>query len=368
MRIIDQSIIYENPLPQLRSRHSFFPNLCELPDGTLMAVHAIGQAFESVDSASYVSFSEDGGKTWSQPAPMFEKSALACPVTDYCKACVLPDGRLAALGYAYLRPDPELPIGNPVNGGVLDDFIFWAESADNGRTWSGMRKIPCAWGPHAEASAALTVLRDGTWITPITGFPDWNGNLHGRLCGRALRSEDRGQTWDDSAVCMSFPGDHITCYEQRMCQLASGVIVCIGWNEDLRSGERLENHYTFSCDNGRTFSDPQSTGVRGQASSVCALDGERLLALHAVRRDTDRPGIYGFVIDFSEKTWKIVDRAILWEPAVPMVKDAKMAEIFSFLKFGQPGAILLKNGDVMLSFWYAENGQYRTAAMRIALN
>ncbi len=33
MRITESSIIYDNPLPQLRSRHSFFPWLCELPDG-----------------------------------------------------------------------------------------------------------------------------------------------------------------------------------------------------------------------------------------------------------------------------------------------------------------------------------------------
>jgi hypothetical protein len=51
-----------------------------------------------------------------------------------------------------------------------------------------------------------------------------------------------------------------------------------------------------------------------------------------------------------------------------MIKDTKMAEIFSFLKFGQPGAILLADGDVMMSHWYAEQGQYRTVATRIALS
>ena len=368
MRITESSIIYDNPLPQLRSRHSFFPWLCELPDGSLMAVHAVGQAFESVDSTSCVSFSRDGGKTWTAPKVMFDTAGLSCPVTDYCKAVPLPDGRLIALGYAYLRPDPEKPIGNPENGGLLDDFLFWAESRDNGQTWSEMRPIPCAWGAHAEASAPLTVLQDGSWITPITGFPDWNGNLTGRLCGRALRSYDRGRTWNDDAVCMAFPGDHVTCYEQRMCQLASGAILCIGWNEDTQSGERLENHYTVSWDNGRSFSAPVSTGVRGQASSLCALDGDRLLALHAVRRDTDRPGIYGYVVDFSKRTWNVVDQALLWEPNVPMVKDGRMAEIFSFLKFGQPGAIRLRSGEVMMSFWYAENGQYKTVSARIALD
>jgi len=152
-----------------------------------------------------------------------------------------------------------------------------------------------------------------------------------------------------------------------MCQLDSGMIVCIAWNEDSATGERMANHFTYSCDNGKTWSAPESTGIFGQASSVCAIGGERLLALHAIRRDTDRPGIYGYIVDLSKKTWNIVDSAVLWEPSVPVVKDAKMAEIFAFLKFGQPGAIKLANGDIMMSHWYAQEGQYKTVATRIEL-
>lgn len=364
MKVISTSLIYENPLPQLVSKQSMFPSLCELPDGTIAASMAIGQAFESVDSSSFITFSSDGGVTWSEPSRMFPDIG---DITDYCKITLLPDGRLAALGYAYIRSNPDLPIGNPETGGLLDDFVFISVSDDMGKTWSGMQKIECAWGPHIEASAPLTVLGDGTFITPITGFPDWDGNMHGRICGRALRSEDGGKTWDDSAVCMDFGDNSTTCYEQRICRLDSGTIICVGWNEDTAEGKRLENHYTVSADNGKTWSKPFSTGIMGQASSVCALGGERLLALHSVRRDTDRPGIYACVVDFSEKKWNITEKKLVWEPDFAVMKDSKMAEIFSFLKFGQPGAILLKDGSVLMSHWYAKEGLYKTAATRISL-
>ena len=104
-----------------------------------------------------------------------------------------------------------------------------------------------------------------------------------------------------------------------------------------------------------------------QTPSVCALGGEKLLALHAIRRDTNRPGIYAYVIDFSEKTWKIVDEAVVWEPATPVLKDTKMAEIFAFLKFGQPSAIKLQDGDLLMTHWYAQDGLYRTVTTRIEL-
>ena len=48
-----------------------------------------------------------------------------------------------------------------------------------------------------------------------------------RRCGRLLRTDDGGRTWNDDAVCMDFPSGDVTCYEQRLCQLASGTIVCI---------------------------------------------------------------------------------------------------------------------------------------------
>lgn len=159
----------------------------------------------------------------------------------------------------------------------------------------------------------------------------------------------------------------MTCYEQRMCQLDSGALVCIGWNENTETGERLDNHYTFSCDRGKTWSRPISTGVRGQASSVCALGGDRLLALHAVRRDTERPGIYGYVVGFSHRTWEIQDKMLIWEPETPVLRDDKMAEVFAYLKFGQPGAIRTRDGRILMSHWYAQDGQYKTVCTRIEI-
>ena len=366
MKILHSANIFDNPLPQLRSRQSFFPFIAECKDGTLIASFQIGEAFESVDATSFASFSTDGGKTWSVPTAIFDKSDYTRPVSDCCKPTVLPDGRLIAFGYAYYRDNPDFPLGNPETGGLLDDFIFYMISEDNGKTWSKPVEVECAWGPHVEASAPITVLKNGSWVSPITGFPAWDGSATGPMCGRLMRSDDNGKTWSDDAICMEFD-EAVTCYEQRVCELESGTLINIGWNENTVTGDRMQNHYTVSYDGGKTWSKPIPTGILGQASSVCAIGGERLLALHAVRRDTDRPGIYACVVDFSDKTWNIVEKELIWEPNMPMIKDTKMAEIFSFLKFGQPGAILLSDGDVMMSHWCAENGTYKTVATRIKL-
>lgn len=367
MKALHRGVIYENPLPQLRSRQSIFPSLLQLPDGDILASHAIGEAFESVDARSYLSISRDGGRSFALLGPMFTEKEALPHHSESCKLTLLPDGRLCALGYAYDRQNPSLPLGNPETGGLLEDLVFISYSSDDGRHWSPWQSIDCAWGPHVEASAPLTLLCDGSWVSPITGFPDWEGNLTGRLCGRLLRSDDQGASWSDDVLCMAFPGDEITCYEQRLCQLDSGALVCIGWNENVVTGQRLSNHFTLSTDGGRSFSAPRSTGVMGQASSVCALGGEKLLALHALRRDTDAPGIYAHIVDLSKERWDIQEEYLLWAPDAPVRRDKSMAEIFAFLRFGQPSAIRLADGNALCCFWLQEDGQYKTVSVLLEL-
>lgn len=362
MQQLFSTYVYENPLPQLRARNSAFLHLCQLPGGRILAAHQMGQAFESVDGTTFLSESDDGGRTWSAPRQAFDKSGEDVPLTDCAKLTPLPDGRLLAFGYEFFRRNPDLPIGNPQTGGLLDDQVYFSLSEDGGRTWSKHQTVPTAWNGHTEASAPLSILQDGSWATPITGFPNWEGKPVSRNCGRLLRSRDQGRTWNDGAVCMEFPGDAVTCYEQRMCQLEDGTLAVIGWNEDTASGKRLNNHVTISRDNGRTFSAPIDTGVHGQAASILAVGGGRVLSLHAVRRDTDAPGIYACLASLSGGGWETLAFERIWAPDAPMSQNLKAAEVFSFLKFGQPGLIRLASGEFLMYHWVCEDGCYKTCA------
>lgn len=367
MKVLFSSAIYENPLPQLRAVCSAFPGACVLEDGRILVLHQMGQAFESVDGTSVASFSEDGGKTWSEPVKLFDKSNEPVPITDLSKPTVLNDGSIMAFGYQFYRHDENLPIGNPETGGLLSDDIFYSVSRDGGNSWSERVTVPSCFKNSVEASAPVTVLSDGSLASVITGFSEWDGTPAARNCGRLIRSYDLGKTWDDSTVCTAFPNDEVTCYEQRMCQTQDGTIAVISWNENLRTGERMNNHVTFSFDNGKTFTDPVDTEIRGQASSILALDGSKVMTVHAMRRDTDMPGIYVAVADISGGRWQLISKELVWQPSVPVTKDTKMAEIFSFLKFGQPSAVRLADGSFLMTHWSCENGLYKTLATRFEL-
>lgn len=367
MKQIFSSIIYENPLPQLYPMNSAFPNVCQLSDGRLLAAHQMGVAFESIDGTTCLSESLDGGKTWSKPWKAFDKSSQSRPTSECAKVTELPDGRLVLLGYEFYRDDPELALANPETGGLLEDVVFWAESRDGGRSWSERHPIANAWHGHTEASAPIAVLRDGSWATPIAGFLAWDGSEASKNCGRLLRSYDQGKTWNDDTICMEFPGNTVLCYEQRLCQLEDGTLVVAAWNEDIATGERLHNHIAISTDNGKSFSAPIDTGVQGQASGIVALDGTKVLTLHAIRRDTDEPGVYACVADVAGGQWKLLSKEKIWAPNVPVVRNTKMAELFAFIKFGQPGAVRLSDGSIMVTLWICEEGCYKTLAAQYTL-
>ena len=366
MKQITSSYIYENPLPQLYPMNSAFPNVVELPDGRLLAAHQMGVAFESVEGATHICESTDGGKTWSKPWRAFPVEQ-GRPISECAKLTLLPDGRLLLLGYAFYRDNPELALANAQTGGLLDNFVFWAESTDGGKTWSEKRQIPNAWEGHTEASAPIYVLQDGSWATPLAGFPDWEGNKASKDCGRLVRSYDQGKTWNDDTICMEFPGNTVLCYEQRMCQLEDGTLVVVAWNEDTATGERLHNHISISTDNGKTFSAPIDTGIQGQSTGIVALDGTKIMTMHAVRRDTDEPGVYACIADVAGGEYKLLSKERIWKPNTPMTRNTTFAEIFAFIKFGQPGVVRLSDGSIMMTLWICEEGCYKTWAAKYEL-
>lgn len=358
VKVVESGVIYENPLPNLRSRHAYFPSVLQLPDKSIIVDYVVGEAFESVDLTTNISRSYDMGKTWGNTCEMYVKTQKKILTSDMLKISHVSGNDLIAFGYEFFRNDINIPIGNTKTGGVLDNQVIFITSGDLGETWSEPRNIKTSFNGPVEASAPITILKDGSWVTPIANMPDWEGRIDEGFCGRLLRSRDKGITWEDETITMRFPKKGTTVFEQRICVTEGGNIVLIAWNEDSTNGMNYCNHFTISI-NGYSFTEPKPTGIMGQASSLTSIGGEEILALHCIRKETNKPGIYAYIVDVSKNIWDIESEEVIWEPNQPVIKDNTMAEIFSYLKFGQPTAIRLSDGSFFMTHWAIENGQGR---------
>jgi len=365
---IDEHTIYENPLPQLRSRHAMFPGLVQLPSGELIALFVLGEAFESVDSRTVISRSRDLGKSWQFEGELYDMARLNLdhPVSECLKPTLLKDGSLIAIGYRCHRQDPDLPIGNPQTRGILpgDDMVSF--SKNDGSTWSIPRIIEHGYPELLEASAPCIELSSGDILETSAPFKAWDGSNPTGQIGILLRSTNKGKTWDASGRFLTATDKPITPWESRICEMQPGRLVVIFWAFDMAANKHLPNQVVVSHDDGHTWSKPIDTGHMGQASNLMWLGDEQLLTIHAHR--AGKVGLYVRLIDFKNDKWKVAEETVIWGKAPAQDTSKSIIEQFAGLKFGQPSLLRLNNGQILATHWCVENCLGKIKTHRLKLN
>ena len=364
IEVVEHAAVYENPMPHLRSRHGYFPGAVQLPSGNLLALVAIGEAFESVDLSTHVLRSADLGRSWELEGTLYDKSTDPVPITDGMKPAVLSDGSLIATGYRFHRRDPDLAIANPETNGLLPGDNVVAFSGDEGRTWTGPEVMSLSRPEILELAGPCIELRNGDLLCSGSLFPMWDGSNPSGTNGVLIRSRDKGRTWDDRTFFF-VSEDRLVPYESRLCEMQDGRVVAMSWVFDHDAGKSLTNHVTVSHDNGQTWSAPIDTGLWGQASNLMWLGEDRLLSIHC-QREGD-VGLYVRVVDFAGDTWRVLAEENVWSE-VASHQVTGMANIHKSVKFGQPSLLKLTNGDILAIHWSVEDGLGRIPMHRLRLN
>jgi len=363
---VEPHLVYENPEPHVHSRHGYHPGITELPNGELIALFLLAEAFEAPNGTTYVSRSRDMGRSWELQGPLYNKSIIGHETTDTLKPCVLRNGSLIATGYRFDRFNLEEAIAIPETGGFQPGDNIVSFSADAGHTWTCPTVIPRSYPELLELSGSCLHTGSGDLVM-TAGFynlPD-GSNPTGRF-GAVLRSRDSGKSWDDRTFFV--PPGTITPWETRVCEMQPGRLVAIIWAYDDRNRCHLSNHVTVSHDNGYSWSPLIDTGHMGQASNLLYLSGEYLLSIHAHRAED--PGLYVRVVDFSKDRWKVVTEAVIWGRTLGQQtqEGQQTAQMFTSLRLGQPSIFQLRNGEFLASHWSVEDGQGKIRAHRLRVD
>jgi len=365
IEVTDRHVVYENPQPQNRARHGYFPGLVNLPSGDLLALFALGEALEAANITTVVSRSHDRGRSWTFEGPLHEKDAAHPYDADWLKPTLLADGTIIATGYSFHRTDPDQTVVSP-DGGLRDGDNLVSFSRDEGRTWTRPEVVPRSCPELIEQSGPSIQLRRGTILLSGSLCPMWDGTSPSGPVGILSRSDDGGATWDDRGRFYEDKKGNYVPAEPRLCEVQDDRVVALVWTFDFFGNRSSTNHVTVSDDGGRTWSDPIDTGIQGQASNLTHLEGDLLLSIHSHREGKDI-GLYVRVVDFSEDTWRTIKEMKVWGGA-PAMNTSDYTNMGQNLKFGQPSLLLLGNGEFLATHWAVEDGQSKILTHRLQVS
>ncbi|HLJ11381.1 MAG TPA: sialidase family protein, partial [Planctomycetaceae bacterium] len=102
LKSLSTGLVFRNPKPHLRAVHAWHPSLVALPNGELLATFDLGQAAESLDYHTCLSRSADGGRTWSEPQPLF-RDTPGFRSTHSVRVGMVAEGTLVGFGGRFHR-------------------------------------------------------------------------------------------------------------------------------------------------------------------------------------------------------------------------------------------------------------------------
>lgn len=352
---ITTGVIYRNRKPHVNSVQAYFPSVAVLPNGELLAVYSLGEAFEAVNLHVHVARSRDGGLTWNDEGRL-------CPATsdrlssDFARLAITPTGELVA---NILRSDrtehPNEGLSNPANMGFVPTELLVTRSTDHGQSWSELFVVvPPLSGCEFEMCSPLVMLEDGRWLWPTSLWRDWQGNLAHDYQMVALVSHDQGNTWSEHQTVMHSPRGEVLYWESKILELADRRLLAVAWAYDEQTRRDLPNQYAMSTDGGDRWSLPRSTELSGQTLTPLLLDDGRILSVY---RRIDQPGLWACVSRLEGDQWVNEGQQPLWGQRGGQGTTStgeNMVENFNTLKFGAPSLTRLPDGRVFCAFWCYE--------------
>ncbi len=274
--------------------------------------------------------STDGGKTWD---PATKK--VIWPYTDIvgnwdCAFAQISNGTILMHSRvcAFIAPmgisresDQELgpPPGMPERLKRQTGYAL-VRSEDDGETWSDpipvntSPVIESGLGPYSVGGSGaghIIELSDGGLLMPLHGNLEPNAMMTAETTRCfLLRSDDGGYNWEYWATVAYDSAGIISFIEPGMARLNDGKLVCL-MRTFHKPRSRTDNMwFTYSENDGITWSPPQRTGLWGFPADVIQLQDGRVLAVYGYRRDPW--GVRGCVSE-DGLTWDIENEFVIRE-------------------------------------------------------
>jgi len=355
-RIVKAGMVYAGKSPDRAS--CCFPRICVCGKRWLCVFRAAPAKEQSRGQQTLLTWSDDEGATWTEPAAPFPPMAHEGAPGVFREAGlseVRPGELLATLWWVDYS-DPDLPLFNWETEGLLGSRIFVSESPDAGRTWKTPR--PVRTGPFTGPTppAGHVIVAGGCLALGFEEYKPYRQEGDWRHCSAMMLSADGGWTWDRHVVVGHDPAGRMFYWDQRACAVGGEDVFVVFDTFEKGAGTRPTIHARRSFGGLAGWSELWDTGVAGQPGYPLELpDGRITLVVNDRGED---PGIKLRWSEDGGRTFPGHTGFTVYAPARPGKQSMEranlqdvMAELNTLAVFGYPCQRLLPNGDILISYY-----------------
>ncbi len=361
-------IIDGGSISREEGRGAYMAVITPLKDGSLIACQHIGSGLGAPDNHIEVLRSIDGGKHWVNEGSIHDcVSQMDGWAYRGPRISVVPNGRLVMNATRFQTGNGSLFNTESEALQRAELLLFWSENL--GQTWSTPQVVPVELAPEKytwNGAGPLLQLAQNRWMYPLeTWKPDgYDGPPDQKAA--AVFSTDQGQTWSEFTVIADDSTGRLLWWDQMSAVLPDGRIYTMIWTHQYGTSEDLANHWSVSEDQGRTWSQPRPTNLRGQVCMPIPLPDGRVAAIYNFRYEPQ--GIHvaltsdleNFDLEHEVVVFDAGREATLGQPE----NENFLAEHMQ-IAFGRPGGVLLSDGDVMAYFWCTVDGITHTRWVKL---
>lgn len=357
MEIIDRGTVFSGQ-KETDFQSCAFPQICVLPSGRWMcAFRAAPTKSATIGQRPVITFSDNRGKSWSQPAEPFVPPPVDGKPGVFRGAALtsLGPGRLlAVLGWVD-HSDPYLPFFNEQTEGLLDMRIFLSTSDNDGKNWSDPQLVDTSpFNIPTPTTGPVIVLPNGALACQFELNKHYYDTGPWRHKSVMMFSSDGGKSWPEYVFTSDDPENRIFYWDQRPNVLADGRILDLFWTYDTKKCAYLNIHARQSLDNGRSWSQMWDTGVPGQPAPPVSLQNQTTAMVYVDR--TTSPAIKIRTSTDQGRTWPEQTEMVIYKALEKsqttnkkQMKDA-WAEMGAF-SVGLPATVLLLKGDILVVYY-----------------
>lgn len=329
----------------ISERDSFYPSVIQLDNGILIAGYAVGGGL-NILGGTHWSWSDNEGKDWNYGGIILPPNP-EIGATNALRLSRTVDDRILAYGESrYIQPGQRF--------GQIKNELILCYSDNKCQTWSEPTVVSSTYYQgNWEVTSPILVLRDGTFLAPGSTQPseDRLGEHVLVMCSR-----DNGQTWPDTYVAMEDPKGEYGFLEQKLIEMEPARLMMMAWTITLEGVHDKQNHFTISDDGGKTWSNPQPTGLYGQTMFPLYLGKNKFLILYNKRYGDQ--GIRMCLVRLKGREFVVEYDDFMYNPKTSRKHPTGISsgvDELDYLTFGFPSVINLKGNNFLAVFWCKEN-------------